>query len=875
MRVWRLFGSIASLLLRLRLITGRKAGSRSSRKTSRTRCRSHCGHERGSAIPKSEAGQPTSPEDISRSEGTEKGVKPSVEGAPGTGPNQALASRCEGYHELPEGPFENQEQIPGSGTVGQSSEDDQQTNRSSEPLHDERPDKAQEESDIETVASGDQDAEQVEESVAVAQPGQRELTMLASDEEDGGQRADTNSSSERTETGNLPAVNVLGDREGPETEDGYARPCPRCGVSCPPDEIEEVFGYRIMRWRAASGAARAVRRQQSYCRRCRAEHAAEIRRRTELDDGLNDQCPGDTGSDRAENESRLSDHAGARPTDESAGVGGPNGDEDHLIPRPKSAQVGSAAAVDQPHDFRGRTPDETNVSGVEPDAISDDFDISRNTAGAATGSNVDEGESGDVAGTATPSEPKVKSRTKGPGRPPPVYRPPAVGPPPRQPSPPRNHANDQGEPSPLSQPGRVAVRILFQRGGFCAVSVLASRPPGLPEQVTVSSGAGEVELLELQEDWYEAEVVGDLADLLRTGFVWTDREKEQEWVLSGREVFVLASGTEHRGFVSCPRLVLGREHLVLCTAAQLAAVEGELRGAGCSGWTQLGEDNGIPAGWKVLRAIRPQRPVPLSSDNHILNVLRPLPDIEIAFEAGIRLTRNQWLLGYPPEIRIYGDPAHTGGVLIDGERAVRSEQGGYRIPGWDTEGDHQVWCGNTSKSYSLARGKSSWEFWPAHSFSLPGTKRRGEELALCGPVVWSSTIESHPGQRRAIQVPQNNSVLLGARPGEVYFAYRRSDVRGAPCLGSPPFNPVWALPDQPLQGDKRRDRILLVGEPLAAHNDAGVQQRAGSGGDVERWYQMVLNAGRKGLAVEPGSWATEQLWRSYRQLARRLWKLSR
>ena len=874
MRVLGLLRSIASLLLHLRLITGRKPGSGSSRKTDRSRCRSHCGHQRGSAIPKSEVGQPPLPEDASWSKDAEKGVEPLVEGAPGTGLNQALAGQCEEYYELSEGPSENQERILGLGTVGESSEDGQETN--SELLYEESDEVQEEESGIETVTSSDQDAEQAEESVAVAQPGQRELTMLASDEEDSGQRADTNTSRERTETGNGSAVNVLGDREGLETEDGNAKPCPRCGVSCPPDEIEKVFGYRIMRWRAASGMARAVRRQQSYCRQCRAEHAAEMRRRTEPDDGFNDQCPGDTGSDRAESDACISDYAGERPTDESAGVGVRAGDEDHLIPGPNPAQSGSAAAVDRPHDFRGRIPDETGVSGVEPAAISDDFfDISGNTAGAATGSNVDEGESGDVAGTATPSKPKVKSRTKGPGRPPPVYRPPAGGPPPRQPLPSRNHADNQREPSPLSQSGRVAVRILFRRGGYCAVSVLASRPPGLPEQVTVSSGAGEVELIELQEDWYEAEVAGDLADLLRTGFVWTDRETGQEWMLSGREVFVLASGTEHRGFVSCTRLVLGREHLVLCTATQLAAVEGELRGAGCSGWTQLGEDDGIPAGWKVLRAIQPQRPVPLSNDNHILNVLRPLPDIDIALEGGIRLTRNQWLLGYPPEIRIYGDPAHTGEVQIDGEEAVRAEQGGYRIPGWDTEGDHQVWCGSTSKSYSLTRGQSSWEFWPAYSFSLPGTKRRGEELALCGPAVWSSTIESHPDQRRVIQVPPNNSVLLGARPGEVYFAYRRPDVRGAPCLGSPPFNPVWALPDQPLHGDKRRDRILLVGEPLAAQNDAGGKQQVWSGGDVECWYQMILNAGRKGLAVEPGSWATEQLWRSYRQLARRLWKLSR
>ena len=874
MRVSGFLRSIASLLLRLRLITGRKVGFRSSRKAGHSRYRSHCRHQRGSALQQPEVGPLPSPEDISRSEGTGKGVKPSVEGAPSTGPSQALAGRCGEYHELPEEPFENQERIPDASTVCESNEDGQQTN--SESLHEKWEEAQEERSDIEAVTGDEQDAERAEESVAVAQPGQRELTMPASDEDDGDQRADTNTSSERTEISDFSAVKVLGDREGPETEGGWAKSCPRCGVSCSIDKIEEVFGYRIMRWRAASGEARAARRQQSYCRRCRAEHAVEIRRRPQPDEGANDHCPGDTGSDRAENHAHLRDHAGAPPTGESTVVGGPNGDEEHLILGPSPAQSDGAAVVDQPHDFRGRTPDETSVSGGEPGAIFDDSDISENTTGAATGLNVDEGESGDGTGAAPPSEPKVKSRPKGPRRLPPVYRPPAGGPTsPRRPSPPRNLGDDQGEPSTVAQPARVEVRILFQRGGYCTVSLLASRPSGLPERLTVSSGAREVELLELQEDWYEAEVAGDLSDLLRNGCRWTDCERGQEWVLSRREVFVLASGTEHRGFVSCPRLVVGREHLVLCAATQLAAVEGELREAECSSWIELGEDDGVPAGWKVLRAVRPQRPVPPGADSHIFNVLRPLPDIEIALEGGIRLAHNQWLFGYPPEIHIYGDPAHTGEVLIDGAKAVRAEQGGYEVSGWDSEGDHRIWCGSTSKSYSLIRGKSSWERWPAHSFSLPSATRKDEKLALCGPVVWSSAIEFHADHRRAIQVPPSNPVLLGSQPGEVYFAYRRPDVRGALCLGSPPFNPVWALPDQPLQGDKRKDRILLVGEALAAHNDAGAQQRAGSSGDVECWYQMILNAGRKGLAVEPESWETDQLWRSYKQLARRLRKLSR
>ena len=81
-----------------------------------------------------------------------------------------------------------------------------------------------------------------------------------------------------------------------------------------------------------------------------------------------------------------------------------------------------------------------------------------------------------------------------------------------------------------------------------------------------------------------------------------------------------------------------------------------------------------PAGGCSERSV-PQRPVPLSSDADILNVLRPVPEIEIALEGGIRLAYNSWLLGHPPAIRIYGAPEHTESVLIDGKEGGRIRTG--------------------------------------------------------------------------------------------------------------------------------------------------------------------------------------------------------
>ena len=636
--------------------------------------------------------------------------------------------------------------------------------------------------------------------------------MPAHDENDVDGRIVINAPSEQSEFDPVLAVNSPVDSRVPDTKAENAKPCPRCGVTCLPDEVEQVFGYRTMRWETEVGESSAVHRQ-SYCRRCRAEHAAEMRARVRPNDRPDERRPGDSASDPTGELAQVdecvvpaaaNDPCGPHDDDE------PDGTPEHVAGGPGSAHSDEVAATNQPDDLAGDAQNRISEPEMESGAVSEHDDASEDTAGTVTEFDGDEEERDGGAGSATTSDLQAVSRAREPRFHPSGYRPPAGGPPPpRQPSSPQNAADSEDASPTPSQAVRVQVRILFQRGGYCTVSLLAKRLPEHPERLTVSGESGEVELLELQEEWYEVDVAGGLSDLLRTGFVWTDRETGNEWLLSGREIFVLAPGTEHKGFVSCPQLAVGREHLVLCTTAQIPAVEGALCESGCSSWTQLGEEDGVPAGWKVLRAVKPRLPVPRSNDNDILNVLRPLPNIEIALEGGIRLKHNQWLLGHPPDIHVYGDQ-HTGGLMIDGQKAVRSDQLGYTAPGWDTEGDHQIWCSDVNKSYSLIRGKSSWNFWPAHSFSLPGPKNQNQELALCGPLLRSSSVDTHPGQRGTIQVPPSNPVLLGAQPGEVYFAYRRLDVRGAQCLASPPFDPVWALPAQPLQGDKRRDKILLV-----------------------------------------------------------------
>lgn len=449
------------------------------------------------------------------------------------------------------------------------------------------------------------------------------------------------------------------------------------------------------------------------------------------------------------------------------------------------------------------------------------------------------------------------------------YRAPAGGPQPRPV--PRARLPHAEKSPPRDRAAPIHVRVIFQRGGYCTVSVLPRRLPGLPERLMVSSTEGEVALVALQDDWYQDVVPDNFADLLRKGLVWKDSGTGQEWRLSGREVFVLAPGTTHRGFVSCPGLTLGRNHAVLCTTAQLGPVKDALRAAGCVNWSQLEKDDGAPSGWHLLREVVPQRPVPPSGEDDILNILRPRPEIEVALEGGIRLGWNNWLLGYPPAIHIYGDPEHTQAVLIDGQAAAVCDPDGYRAPGWDIEGDHHVWCSGTNKRYSLARSEADWSYWPAFSFAISSPRGVDHRFEFCGPLVRPVALGGPSNQRTMVQVPATNPILLGASSGEVFVARPRLDLRRPQCFGLPAFDPVWALPPQPLHCDKRANKILLLQEPTAGGSRANQAHTAGRR-DLERWCQLILDANRKGLAVEPATSATADLWREYKQLARSLWR---
>ncbi|RMD65806.1 hypothetical protein D6833_02375, partial [Candidatus Parcubacteria bacterium] len=446
-------------------------------------------------------------------------------------------------------------------------------------------------------------------------------------------------------------------------------------------------------------------------------------------------------------------------------------------------------------------------------------------------------------------------------------------------------APEQPEPAarkePPDQPGESAkqrrslpieVRIRFERGGFCAVSLLAKRTSSSPEDLTaVTSSGQEVDLRAMQDEWYQDIVPDDLSGVLRNGMVLTGESAngQYSWSLSGREIYVLAARPDISGYVSQPCLELGRDHIVLCTKEVRDRVEKAIQATGAQPSAVLSESSGAPRGWLIFRGLVPASPVAAEGGPDIFNALRPLPDIKISLEGGIRLERGKWLEGHPPSIRVYGS-AGTPEVRIDGRLAKRTGDGAYYSDGWDSVGNHSVWCGGKSCSYSIVPFEASWELFEAYMFPIaPGAQQR---FSVCGPVVRVGGVA--PSRSHTICVPETNPVVLGPEPSQIGTAFKASGVGGVPCLATTDFLPVWALPLDPLHCDKQSASILFVAGTTSLQQilkPAGDPPRR-KDAEIERWYRSVLDASRKGLALHPDTALVRDLWQEYKKLARRIWK---
>jgi hypothetical protein len=427
----------------------------------------------------------------------------------------------------------------------------------------------------------------------------------------------------------------------------------------------------------------------------------------------------------------------------------------------------------------------------------------------------------------------------------------------------------------------IEVRLVFEKARFCRVSLLPRRAAGMPVEFAVEGSGCPPALQALQDEWYQDVMLPDIGRLLSEGIEWAGAlpgGAAGRLSLSGRGIFVLSRHGELNGFVSTPRLVLGEEHVVLCVAERLPDVRAAIALTESPEPTELNSDSGMPPGWVGLRGVCPKKPVAPSPGGDIIDALRPLPDVEIALIGGIRIDRQTWLTGFPPTVELLGDASTLGVVTIDGQEATRSSEGGYVAPGWDSAGEHTVWCTSTSRTYAIRSGAELWEPWDAYAWSLGEPTASGTQSrpAICGVLVRPPRVAR--SDSRPTVVAASNPILIGARPGEIEVCKPRGDVRSGLCVGFPWFEPIWAIPADALHCDKRTARVLLIGPPVVVgrgdeqsivHGGRAARRRALTWGS-HAWCSAVLAAGRKGLQTEPSRVEIADLWKDYKRYARAL-----
>lgn len=558
----------------------------------------------------------------------------------------------------------------------------------------------------------------------------------------------------------------------------------------------------------------------------------------------------------------------APPLAEGSGV--TNG----AAPDPDPTAREAVRQASQPEFRLGATADNTAaVTAATELTTADDDPLSANglcPAEADTPTDADVA-SATTTGELPPPEDQTRSRSSptrthvSPHR----YRPPRAAIPrsaePAPPRPEREQSNNEEARPTLP----IALRVRFNnRAGTCSVSLVPARAEGMPASVRVTDGSVNIDLFSVEDTWY-LDIVVETGYHLEKGLNWISSPyPEFSWLLSPRELFVLGERAGMRGYVTEPRLLLGKDQVVLCTESILAPVEAVLNESGCDRYETLRSAQGAPDGWIVLRNIKPTRPILMSPTADILNVLRPAADLEIDFSDGVNFTRNVWLAGFPPSVRVLG-AQDAEDVFIDGKRAVKQQDGSYRCEGWADIGPHIVSCQAGTKTYVIAEIRKTWDISLERNVTLRrlnGTRVVG----ICGPLVVSKADQDTDFQT-ALVVPVAEPVLIGQHPGDIYITPSPASNHVAQRLAWPPFTPVWALPENPLRANPNgtihflNDRAGIAAlNPLPSLGDRPID-----------WQRIILDARRKRLRLAGETPELAELWRAYVKRARAIWKGTR
>jgi hypothetical protein len=407
----------------------------------------------------------------------------------------------------------------------------------------------------------------------------------------------------------------------------------------------------------------------------------------------------------------------------------------------------------------------------------------------------------------------------------------------------------------------VAVHVHFGRRNRCQVGLLPERPEAF-EDITVRGTRGLEEWSASQDEWYSDLMPDDLGRILREGGQWEEEaDPSVRWTLAGRDVYVLVGKPESGifGFVSTTRLLLGEDHLVLCTKGMEETVRRAIAEAGCTAAVLLGEEHGVPDGWVLFRNVLATTALPHNPEDGIVNILRPVHDVEIELRGGIRIERSKWLYGRPPQVRLRGDRDNLN-MVIDQQSAICDDNNNYTVPGWDSPGVHRIFCGGATASYELVSPPCQWDSFPA--FTYMRTAIPIWPMTICGPIVKTAQ------QNTVLLVRTGSTYLLGPVPGQIVFAAPASGLRVSAFLGAADFPIVWAVPTSPLQVKKGTSTIQLLRNLSPERLGKGPKAR----GAVRRWAELIMEASYKRLLLEPDTDGAKKLWAEYKTIARRIKK---